>query len=75
MQRSKAYENFVRQINSSNTQRLDGYNENLFDKIYDVEIEEVEEVEDLIWDTFYNKHDIDILVLFPKLKKYDGISA
>lgn len=72
MQRSKAYESFVRQINSSGAQRLDGYNENLFDEIYDSEIEEVE---DLIWNTFYNKHDIDILILFPKLKKYDGISA
>ena len=31
--------------------------------------------EDLIRNTFYNKHDTDILVLFPKLKKYDGINA
>lgn len=72
MKMSKAYESFVRQINSSNSQKLDGYNENLFNEIYD---SEVEEVEDLIWDTFYNKHDIDILVLFPKLKKHDGVST
>lgn len=72
MKISKAYENFVRQLNDPNLSKLEGYNENLFNEIYDSEIEEAE---DLIWDTFYNKHDINILVLFPKLKKYDGISA
>ena len=72
MKNSKAYESFINQINSAGSQKLDGYNENLFNEIYDSEIEQVE---DLVWSTFYNKHDTDILVLFPKLQKYDGIKA
>ena len=29
----------------------------------------------MIWNAFYRERDTDILVLFPKLKKYDGIKA
>lgn len=72
MQNSKAYDSFIRQKNSCGSDKLDGYNENLFNEIYDFEIEQAE---DLVWSTFYNEHDTDILVLFPKLRKYDGISA
>lgn len=72
MKNSKAYETFISQINASGSGKLEGYNQNLFDEIYDFEIEQVE---DLIWSTFYSKHDTEILILFPPLKKYDGISA
>lgn len=72
MQKSKAYENLLMQINATGSYKLDGYNKDILEKIYE---NERTEVENLIWDTFFNKKDIDIAVLFPKLKMYDGIQA
>ena len=44
----------------------------VMEEIYDWEREEVE---DIIWDAFFNKNEIELAQFFPKLKKYDGIKA
>ena len=72
MQNSEAYENLLRQINATGSYKLDGYRVDLLDNVYENERAEAEQ---LVWDTFFNKKDIDIAVLFPKLKTYDGIKA
>lgn len=72
MEKSKAYENLLNQINATGSYKLDGYSMDILDNIDDNEREEVERI---VWDTFFNKKDIDIAVLFPKLKTYDGIQA
>lgn len=74
MEKSKGYEYLIHHINATLSEKADGYNENLFNEIYDWEREEVE---DLIWNTYYKdpRGQGDILVLFPELQKYDGIGA
>ena len=72
MQMSKAYEKLVELINSSDLRKAELYSLNLLDEVYDSEIEKTE---DLIWETFHKKEDTGLLIFFPKLKKYDGISA
>lgn len=72
MEKSKAYENLLNQINATGSHKLDGYSMDILDNIYDNERVEVERI---VWDTFFNKKDIDIAILFPKLKTYDGIQA
>lgn len=51
---------------------MDGYYPKVMEEIYDWEREEVE---DIIWDAFFNKNEIELAQFFPKLKKYDGIKA
>ena len=72
MEMSKAYEEFIELIRSDDCRKGDLYSIGLFDRIYD---SEVEKVEDLIWETFHKKKDTGLLIFFPKLKKYDGINA
>jgi len=42
------------------------------EEIYDWERDEVE---DIIWDAFINKNDVELASFLPKLEKYDGIKA
>lgn len=44
----------------------------MMEEIYDWEREEVE---DIIWDAFNNKKEIELAQFLPKLEKYDGIRA
>lgn len=71
MGNSNAFVNFVLQINSIGNERKDGYYPRLFEEIYDWERNEVE---DIIWDMFNNKHDIGLIQFLPNLRKYDGIN-
>lgn len=72
MKNSQAYQSLVDQMNATGRMRAEGYDERLWDGLYDWEIEEAEQ---LVWNQFVNKNDAEIAVLLPKLKKFDGISA
>lgn len=72
MENSKAYKYLFEQINTSGSEKLDGYNLKIMEEIYEWEREEVEEV---IWRRFYENNDIDLAKFLPVLKKYDGIQA
>lgn len=72
MQMSKAYEKLVELINITDPRKAEWYSTGLLNMMYD---SEVEKAEDLIWETFHEKHDTGLLIFFPKLKKYDGISV
>lgn len=72
MQNSQAYIAFMKQINAVGREKMDGYNPNTLEKIYDWEREEVE---DTIWNNFVNKNDSDLAIFMPKLKKYNGMKA
>ena len=72
MQNSKAYDCLIKQLNANGSEKLDGYYPRLMEEIYDWEREEVE---DIIWDAFGNKKEIELAQFLPKLKKYDGIKA
>ena len=70
MQNSKAYDCLIKQLNANGSEKMDGYYPKVMEEIYDWEREEVE---DIIWDAFFNKNEIELAQFFPKLKKYDGI--
>ena len=72
MQNSKAYDYLIKQLNASGSEKKDGYYPRLMEDIYDCEREKVE---DIIWDAYFNKKEIEMAQFFPKLKKYDGIKA
>ena len=72
MQNSKAYDCLIKQLNANGSEKMDGYYPKVMEEIYDWEREEVE---DIIWDAFFNKDEIELAQFFPKLKKYDGIKA
>lgn len=72
MEKSAAYKSLLKQINATGSEKLSGYNTELLD---DITGEEREEIEKLIWSAFYDRKDMDIAVLFPKLKMYDGVQA
>ena len=72
MQNSKAYDCLIKQLNANGSEKMDGYYPEVMEGIYDWEREEVE---DIIWDAFFNKKEIELAQFFPKLKKYDGIKA
>lgn len=72
MQNSKAYDYLIKQLNAYGSEKKDGYYPELMGEIYDWEREEVE---DIIWDAFFNKNEIELAQFFPELKKYDGIKA
>lgn len=70
MQHSETYNNFINQVNAHGYQKSQGYDPNLFNKIYDFERDEVEEI--LI--KLYNKRDWRGIEFMPQLKKVDGIA-
>lgn len=70
MQHSEAYYNFIKQVNAQGYEKAQGYNPDLFSKIYDFERDEVEEI--LI--KLYSKRDWQGLIFMPELKKVDGIA-
>ena len=72
MQNSKAYDCLIKQLNANGSEKRDGCYPKVMEEIYDWEREEVE---DIIWDAFFNKNEIELAQFFPKLKKYDGIKA
>lgn len=72
MQNSKAYDCLIKKLNANGSEKMDGYYPRVMEEIYDWEREEVE---DIIWDAFNNKKEIELAQFLPKLKKYDGIKA
>lgn len=72
MQNSSAYNYLIKQLNASGPEKRDGYYPWIMEEIYDWERDEVE---DIIWDAFFNKKEVDLALFLPKLKKYDGIKA
>ncbi|MBE5959022.1 MAG: hypothetical protein E7254_09220 [Lachnospiraceae bacterium] len=72
MEHSEAYHLLVNQLNAVGTERMDGFYPNIIEEVYDWE---KNEVEDIIWDNFVYKNEIDLAVFLPKLTKYDGIKA
>lgn len=72
MQNSKAYDWLIEQLNANGSEKKDGYYPRVMEEIYDWEREEVE---DIIWDAFFNKKEIELAQFLPKLEKYDGIKA
>ena len=72
MQNSKAYDCLIKQLNANGSEKMDGYYPGVMEEIYDWEREEVE---DIIWDAFFNKKEIELAQFLPKLEKYDGIKA
>lgn len=59
-------------MNANGAEKKDGYYPRVMEEIYDWEREEVE---DIIWDAFFNKKEIELAQFLPKLEKYDGIKA
>ena len=72
MKNSKAYEGLIKQLNANGSEKMDGYYPEVMEEIYDWEREEVE---DIIWNAFFNKNEIELAQFFPELKKYDGIKT
>ncbi len=72
MQNSKAYDYLIKQLNANGSEKMDGYYSRVMEEIYDWEREEVE---DIIWDAFCNRNEIELAQFLPKLEKYDGIKA
>lgn len=72
MQNSKAYDCLIKQLNANGSEKMDGYYPRVMEEIYDWEREKVE---DIIWDAFSNKREIELAQFLPKLEKYDGIKA
>jgi len=70
--KSQEYQKLVNQINAQGSQKFHGYS---IDLLLDIPSSEREEAEQLIWNTYYEKKDVSILILFPFLLKYDGIKA
>ena len=57
MQNSKAYDCLIKQLNANGSEKMDGYYPKVMEEIYDWEREEVE---DIIWDAFFNKNEIEL---------------
>lgn len=72
MQNSKAFKCLIEQIDASDSKKLDGYDTNVMEEIYEWERDEVEEI---IWKNFHQNKDVDLAGFLPKIKKYDGIGA
>ena len=72
MENSSAYVGLIKQLNANGSEKKDGYYPQIMEEIYDWERDEVE---DIIWDSFINKKEVELAPLLPKLKKYDGIKA
>jgi hypothetical protein len=72
MQNSPAYIEFIKQINAVGREKMDGYDAQTLENIYDWERELVE---DIIWNKFVEGKDSDLAIFMPKLTRYDGIGA
>lgn len=72
MQNSSAYDRLIKQLKANGSEKKDGYYSQIMEEIYDWERDEVE---DIIWDAFINKKEVELAPLLPKLEKYDGIKA
>jgi hypothetical protein len=72
MENSQAYKDFIKQIEATGRDKMDGYYPLTLENIYEWEREEIE---DIIWDYFVNKNDSGLAIFMPKLKKYKGIDA
>jgi hypothetical protein len=62
----------IKQIDATGREKADGYHPRIMEEIYDWERNEVE---DIVWNTFYKNKDFDLAEFFPKLKNHDGIDA
>ena len=72
MENSEAYIRFINLLNANGPVKKDGYDPQTMEKIFDWERDEVE---DLVWEYFYNQGDNELCDLLPKLRKYDGMNA
>lgn len=72
MENSEAYLRFVNLLNANGSVKKDGYDPQTMEKVFDWERDEVE---DLVWEYFYNQGDNELCDLLPKLRKYDGMNA
>ncbi len=72
MQNSKAFECLIKQLNANGSEKMDGYYPGIMEELYDWEREKAE---DIIWDAFNNKKEIELAQFLPRLEKYDGIRA
>lgn len=63
MKNSKAYEGLIKQLNANGSEKMDGYYPEVMEEIYDWEREEVE---DIIWNAFFNKNEIELAQFFPE---------
>lgn len=72
MEHSTEYNRFLKYIHSSTREKMDGYRPDLFEKIY--EWERIE-LEDIIWESFNSKSEIELACYLPQLTKYNGIGA
>lgn len=70
MEHSKAFLVFKKQIDAAGAMKKEGYDLSLFSKAYDWERKEIETI---IWNSFHNNGDADLLAFFAELKFYDGI--
>jgi|GEM_PF-6743921 len=69
MENSPAFNDFIKQSEAKGYAKLQGYNGNLFEKIYPSERKQVEEK---IYELFM-RDDSDISIFMPELQLYDGI--
>lgn len=72
MQNSRAYGYLIEQLNASGSEKMDGCYPRIMEEIYDWERDEVENI---IWNAFTNKNEVELALFLPKLEKYDGIKA
>lgn len=72
MQNSYAYGLLIKQLNATGSNKKDGYYPKLMEEIYEWE---KDEVEDIVWKAFNEKHEIGVAQYLPKINKYDGIKA
>lgn len=69
MSQSQAYNDLINQVNATGMQKMDGYNPDILDEIYD---NERDSAEDIIWKAFQDG-DSGVSIFLPKLRKYNGI--
>lgn len=67
MENSQAYKYVIEQIDVIGSKKLDGYYPRVMEEIYDWERDQVE---DIVWNQFCEKEDIDMAVFLPKIRKY-----
>ena len=70
MKNSDAYQKFYNQIHATGKQRMDGYDPNLMEKIYDWERDEIEKK---IWKLYCTEGDINVAIFLPQLRNYQGM--
>ena len=72
MEHSDEYRKFMKYLGSSIQEKLDGFDDDLLEKIYDWERDEVE---DIIWNMFHGVAGGVFACYLPKLSNYDGLNA